>query len=890
MVILVSHSSKMKKLIILPILLFLFVTANAQIHTIKTSNNIDSLLGVWNSDTSDNLNKAFALDQIVRYYILNNSKPVQNNRNNAAQYLYHYEQLADKLQDEYIKNRFIYRKTIFKYSINYHIGDTLNIYNAFHYFKEHEPDFAIYLAKRVCEHADTCFEWERSIDPRRTERLVRFEEGWLHRYAAISLTHEKYDHAIYAYSLLASLYNRTKAYDKAIANCLKTIELDKTYAECKCIAVLNTLTNALFEKGDKLEIEKVRKEIEPNEEWLTFFDNNLESLKKRLEEQEARKKARRVHVYAEAKIALGIVTKTDEAARVEKVKAEKDSVEYAVTESIQNVEEAYSVEEVVEATDIGEENMDYYSPEHILPPEVQKFLERDPEVVLPSPEEIEAYEASFVRKKTEEELFEEYLSLVKGGYFEYKIGFPHVAFFRYSRAMLIDSTDELIKAKWDELVLINNNLRQKSDQIFKALGVEKTINLFFLDESGSYDNSRIYTDVFMNDNLEQNNFKVTRGMKKAAQILDEMEPIYFHKVATILLKEGKYDEAAFLYTLGDMRKAYLNSKMQESNDTYLELQSYIVPNFRYGTKHIISIQTNVKKYQSCLQAVVDYARDNDFVYYSKENNPLAYDQGLKNYLAEADGIASNGALNKEFTSLAAKSKKRLESFYEESLNETPVYQQPDNFSLFGDWYACIPFIYHSKTPVFLDSFESYDEYSIAYDNANKHTDTTFFTFNLNHTAHLPNFLGELGGDNLIHPLSTGYQHVQEAAENWYEEEAEAKWVVIDPYYTLEEVKKGLKRSKKYLDYTYTFNNEATYSELKVENYYGDPEATQFISNFPIQSKNFMKSAQTEYSLMQFDKKLVVKWVDENTIHIGLPYSNNPEKINGNPLELKRVIP
>lgn len=114
-----------------------------------------------------------------------------------------------------------------------------------------------------------------------------------------------------------------------------------------------------------------------------------------------------------------------------------------------------------------------------------------------------------------------------------------------------------------------------------------------------------------------------------ANKLDKKHPSqYFDEMANYLSKE-KYNEATFLFYLGQMRYKYYNSanpKYQSGNDGALLASLLIV----LGEPVNLYARTNSDNFINILSLTKDYFKNNDYKFYPKKKNEEKYNLQIQN--------------------------------------------------------------------------------------------------------------------------------------------------------------------------------------------------------------------------------------------------------------------
>lgn len=137
-------------------------------------------------------------------------------------------------------------------------------------------------------------------------------------------------------------------------------------------------------------------------------------------------------------------------------------------------------------------------------------------------------------------------------------------------------------------------------------------------------------------------FSVDSLTFKKAKMLDKQHPAKYFEEVGELLKQAKYNDAAFLYYMGLMRYRYYNSvnpNYQASGDGALAASlRYVV-----GEPINLYLKTNIDNFASALKFASDYYSNNDYNFYSKTENPTKYDEVVKEFSNLIKDLETNRA-------------------------------------------------------------------------------------------------------------------------------------------------------------------------------------------------------------------------------------------------------
>jgi|GEM_PF-6589173 len=108
-------------------------------------------------------------------------------------------------------------------------------------------------------------------------------------------------------------------------------------------------------------------------------------------------------------------------------------------------------------------------------------------------------------------------------------------------------------------------------------------------------------------------------IKKATK-LEKSHPLEFFGAATEYYKDGKMNDAGFLYYLGDLRYRYyiathLDEKPDGERAIFASLKSTIGSEINYR------LGEDIDNYPKILDAVIEWRESNDFKFYSRKESP-----------------------------------------------------------------------------------------------------------------------------------------------------------------------------------------------------------------------------------------------------------------------------
>ena len=117
--------------------------------------------------------------------------------------------------------------------------------------------------------------------------------------------------------------------------------------------------------------------------------------------------------------------------------------------------------------------------------------------------------------------------------------------------------------------------------------------------------------------------QISDDLVKRSETLDNGRPVDYFLTAVKMLDKGYYNDASFLYYLGDLRYRYYNSvnpKYAESEDGAL-LASF---NYALGEPIGYYLRSNVDNFIQILKKCSEYYLTNDYDFYPKKKDPTKY--------------------------------------------------------------------------------------------------------------------------------------------------------------------------------------------------------------------------------------------------------------------------
>ena len=173
--------------------------------------------------------------------------------------------------------------------------------------------------------------------------------------------------------------------------------------------------------------------------------------------------------------------------------------------------------------------------------------------------------------------------------------------------------------------------KQQSFQMVKLFLVLYTVLFCSMFSFGQDEQLQKYKQLIqLADSLNQSghHFTVSARAYDSAQKSDGQHPAAYLEAASAYIKEGGYDDAAFLYYLGMMRYSYYNSSnpnYKASNDGALASSLQYV----LGGVLNIYLAANVENFIQALKNTVDYYSKNDYLFYPKKRDSAKYNQPVE---------------------------------------------------------------------------------------------------------------------------------------------------------------------------------------------------------------------------------------------------------------------
>lgn len=165
--------------------------------------------------------------------------------------------------------------------------------------------------------------------------------------------------------------------------------------------------------------------------------------------------------------------------------------------------------------------------------------------------------------------------------------------------------------------------------------------------------------------IRDNVGQISDGLIEIAKTLDKRKPVDYFLKSAEMFEMGKYNDASFLYYMGDLRYRYYNSvnpKYSKSDDGALHASF----NYVLGEPVGYYLRANVENFIGLLKKCSDYQSTNDYEFYSKKKNPSKYlEQADKLNKTIADLEANKASYQETWDKQRVDYEKNLDSFLEQ---------------------------------------------------------------------------------------------------------------------------------------------------------------------------------------------------------------------------------
>lgn len=118
--------------------------------------------------------------------------------------------------------------------------------------------------------------------------------------------------------------------------------------------------------------------------------------------------------------------------------------------------------------------------------------------------------------------------------------------------------------------------------------------------------------------------KLDENVYGIAKQLNTLHPREFINKSIELLKEDKFNEASFIFYLGNMRWKYIENftKYTDKDNKLKQDINDVINSF---------LRSNVNNFSAIINAAVKYHFANDYAFCSRKKNPLQYDEAAAFY-------------------------------------------------------------------------------------------------------------------------------------------------------------------------------------------------------------------------------------------------------------------
>jgi hypothetical protein len=130
------------------------------------------------------------------------------------------------------------------------------------------------------------------------------------------------------------------------------------------------------------------------------------------------------------------------------------------------------------------------------------------------------------------------------------------------------------------------------------------------------------------------------------KLLDKKRPVSYFEKAAELIEKGQYNDASFLFYVGNLRYRYYNS----SNPKYsVSGDGALLTSFHYllGEPLGYYLRSNADNFIGLLQKSVDWHLTNDYEFYSRKKDPFKYTEQTDKLIGQIADIETNKAAYQE---------------------------------------------------------------------------------------------------------------------------------------------------------------------------------------------------------------------------------------------------
>jgi hypothetical protein len=553
------------KTILISLSLLLSSWAFTQKNNFYSSGNIDSLVNVLDQNKKNDMNKAYCLDQIVRYYI--NKEDYKS----AGEYLLQYEELASQIGNPHALERSKYRRALWTY---YASGreylDTTAFTAAYEYFHEQQLDkFCLGISSSLCWYFDGFNGDEYGRDPNH-DRHSSSTVKWYDIYAKHAIDFQEYDDAAAAYCNYSIRLRGNGKYKEAKKYLLKAEEADlKSETNKWSYNIRSAFIDLYFESEDSSLIEYYEQKIiqtSDEELLLKFYDHMSQA-----------------EFYFNIEDEMHLPEPGPWALKHDQLWAKLNPEQAKVKEEERLQREADRKERYSKQVSNGDNLL-----------EEGKYEEA-----------INAYCEARESTKERDEILE-------------KLAF--------ARSEAIKGLTEGIHEKESSSILKKRN--EILDLLSISSDIPFSNNISQLSEvERQLDYSALLKDILQKTNSferEYENQISEKSLKKAMSRLDELPPVEYYNISLVLLLEGYYGEAALLRGVGKARAQYsmhVSSGENQDEMAYRWMMMASGQNNRIFESHMVTADEAIK----IQEQVISYLEKNDYTFAPKKANLDAYD-------------------------------------------------------------------------------------------------------------------------------------------------------------------------------------------------------------------------------------------------------------------------
>lgn len=559
----------MKTVLISSILLISSWTYS-QKNNFYSSENIDSLLSVLELDHKNDINKAYCLDQIVRYYTNN------EDYKKAGEYLVHYESLGAKLNNPDALERSKYRRAIWTYhSSDEKYLDSTALIQAYDYFlKNGQTGFCSGIASILCWHFDGYNGENRGYKKNaNTSTTVK----WYTLHAEYALKDRDYDQAAAAYcnsSIRLTKDDRFDEAEKYSVKAEKADDLSTTHRWSENIMrSFIDLYSASHDNENLLGYEERLKSKNDPERLLNFYEwmwyEEMESME--------------MHQRGAWQLNPGPWT-----VKRDKLWKELNPKEAETKEAEAKADEQRTREEYETQVGLG----DKYLGENKFEDAVNAYC--NAKELSINAIEIDSKLAN-AKKLAIENLNREKINE----------SIPEIDSKRKEILKVLSVSSEI--PYYEDVVALVGAFQQVDYMPLLSMSLEKT---------------SLFEHPYKNQISD-------KSMNEAMALLDNLPPIEYLNTSFVLLLEGYFGEANLLRTTGMARLEYysINLEDREMQNYYGWMEHGLQRHQELYHNYLVSIDEIIDIYKRSSQ----YLKKNDYDYISKKNNPSGYEKIISDF-------------------------------------------------------------------------------------------------------------------------------------------------------------------------------------------------------------------------------------------------------------------